>query len=234
MIAPPGAIGPAGDSDLKVKNFRRTEMIGEQLALAAMRLLDNAEKIEAPRVSYAVQPFYTYLSNFGFRVLLVVDPATAGASLGHNPVPLYNCPLTGPKTAATCKSDGFASVTDPNLGTDFRVGDHLKSAVEYVRIGPVGMMFLPGEIPGELTVGLPAGFRSTPQNWYEGHQHAHLWRQLQGAGLRRAPHVRSIRVDDRPRQRPDWLLRPISNYRVLCVADVLVQEGLCAALHAAA
>ena len=76
MIAPAGAVGPAGASNYTVKNFRRTEMIGEQLALAAMRLLDNAQKIAAPRVSYAVQPFYTYLSNFGFRVLLVVDPAT--------------------------------------------------------------------------------------------------------------------------------------------------------------
>jgi len=233
MIAPAGAVGPAGDSNYAQKNFRRTEMIGEQLALAAMRLLDDAEKITAPRVSYAVEPFYTYLSNFGFRVLLVVDPATGRASLGHNPVPLYNCPLTGPKTAATCESDGFAIATDPNLGTDFRVGDHLRSAVEYVRIGPVGMMFLPGEIPGELTAGLPAAFRSMPQNWYEEPPGRHAF----GADYK-VPGYAARRMSDRY----EWMIGlgsdqmgyfvPISNYRVLCVADALVGPGTCAALHA--
>jgi hypothetical protein len=39
-------------------------------------------------VSYAVRPFYTYLSNFGFRVLLVVDPDTGLTQLGHVPAPL--------------------------------------------------------------------------------------------------------------------------------------------------
>jgi hypothetical protein len=233
MVAPAGAIGPAGDSNLKVKNFRRTEMIGEQLALAAMRLLDNAQKIEVPRVSYSVQPFYTYLSNFGFRVLLVVDPATGRTSLGHNPAPLYNCPLTGPKTAATCKSDEFAAATDPNLGTDFRVGDHLLSAVEYVRIGPVGMMFLPGEVPGELTVGLPSGFRATPQKWYEEPPGTHAF----GADYK-VPGYAARRMADRY----EWMIGlgsdqigyfvPLSNYRVLCVADALVEQGICAALHA--
>jgi hypothetical protein len=233
MIAPAGAVGPAGDSDLTVKNFHRTEMIGQQLARATMRLLDKAEKITAPRVSYKVQPFYSYLSNFGFRVLLVVDPATGRGGLGHNAVPLYNCPLTGPKTAATCTSDGFASATDPNLGTDFRVGDHLRSAVEYVRIGPVGMMFLPGEIPGELTVGLPSAFRSTPQNWYEEPPGRHAF----GAAYK-VPGYAARRMSDRY----EWMIGlgsdqmgyfvPLSNYRVLCVADAFVGPGTCAALHA--
>lgn len=130
-------------------------------------LLDNAATITAPRVPYQVQPFYTYLSNFGFRVLLVVDPRTGYTNLGHEPAPLYTCPLKGPKTDANCTGDGFASETDPNIGTDFRAGDHLKSALEYVKIGPVGMMFLPGEIPAELTVGLPAQLRTDPARWYE-------------------------------------------------------------------
>jgi hypothetical protein len=233
MIAPAGAVGPAGTSDYKIKNFRRTEMIGEKLALAAMRLLDKAEAIAAPRVSYQAQPFYSYLSNFGFRVLLVVDPVTGRTSLGHANAPLYNCPLTGPKTAATCALDEFETDTDPNLGVEYRVGDHLRSAVEYVRIGPVGMMFLPGEIPGELTVGLPAGFRSTPQHWYEEAAGTHAFGNdytIPGYAARRM-------TDDY-----EWMVGlgsdqmgyfvPLSNYRVLCVADALVQPGTCAALHA--
>jgi hypothetical protein len=166
-------------------------------------------------------------------VLLVVDPATGRTSLGHNPAPLYNCPLTGPKTSETCEPDGFASATDPNLGTDFRVGDHLLSAVEYVRIGPVGMMFLPGEVPGELTVGLPSGFRATPQKWYEEPPGTHAF----GADYK-VPGYAARRMSDRY----EWMIGlgsdqigyfvPLSNYRVLCVADALVEQGTCAALHA--
>jgi hypothetical protein len=233
MIAPAGAVGPAGTSDYKVKNFRRTEMIGEQLALAAMRLLDNdAEKLTAPRVSYQVQPFYTYLSNFGFRILLVVDPATGRSSLGHANAPLYNCPLTGPKTAATCEPDEFKSDTDP-IGVEYRVGDHLRSAVEYVRIGPVGMMFLPGEIPGELTVGLPAEFRSTPQNWYEEPVGRHAFGDdytIPGYAARRMTDSYEWMVGLGSDQIGYFV--PLSNYRVACIADMFAGSGTCAALHA--
>ena len=234
MVAPPGAIGPAGNSDYTAKNFRRPGIIGEQLALAVSRLLDSAQKITAPRVSYSVQPFYTYLSNFGFRVLLVVDPATGRAGLGHVPALLYNCPLTGPKTDATCTPDGFASATDPNLGRDYRAGDHLKSAVEYVRIGPVGIMFLPGELPGELTFGLPSEFRSVSfRRWYEESPANHA----QGPAYQ-IPGYITNRMSDTYK----WTIGlgsdqigyfvPISNYRVLCVADALVAPGTCAALNA--
>jgi len=234
MRAPPGAVAPAGGSDYTQKNFRRAGVIGEQLAVAVGRLLTSAEHLTAPRVSYAVKPFYTYLSNFGFRVLLVVDPTTGRSNLGHNPVPLFNCPLQGPKTDATCESDAFASATDPLIGTDFRLGDHLKSAVEYVRIGPVGMMFLPGEIPGELTVGLPALFRSTPQTWYEEPPGTHAF-----GDDYTVPGYAARRMSDRY----EWMIGlgsdqmgyfvPLSNYRVLCLADALGATGVCGGLHAA-
>ena len=181
-----------------------------------------------------MQPFYTYLSNFGFRYLLVVDPATDRGSLGHNKVPMYNCPLKGPKTDATCKSDGYAKATDPLLGLPYRIGDHLKSAVEYVRIGPVGMMFLPGEVPGELTAGLPAMFRTMPGNWYEELPGRHAF----GDDFK-VPGYAARRMADRY----EWMVGlgsdqigyfvALSNYRVLCVADRLGAPGTCAALHAA-
>jgi len=234
LQAPSGAVAPGGGTDYRRRNFRRAEIIGEQLALAAGRLLDGAQKITAPRVSHAVRPFYTYLSNFGFRYLLVVDPATDRSSLGHNKVPLFSCPAAGPKTDATCTPDGYAKATDPLLGIDYRVGDHLKSAVEYVRIGPVGMMFLPGEVPGELTAGLPAMFRATPEKWYEEPPGRHAFGddfQIPGFAERRMS------------DRYEWMIGlgsdqigyfvPLSNYRVLCIADLFGGPGTCAALHAA-
>ncbi len=232
LRAPAGAEAPGGGTDYRQRNFRRTVVIGEQLAAATMRLLENTGKITAPRVSYAAEPFFTYLSNFGFRVLLVVDPATGRTNLGHEVPMLYTCPLAGPKNDDTCEPDGAQSAVDPVLGTPFRVGNHLQSAVEYVQIGPVGMMFLPGEIPSELTMGLPAGFRSTPENWYE----EPIGRHAFGADYTIPGYARA-RMSDRY----EWTIGlgsdqlgyfiPLSNYRVFCIADAFAGPGTCAVLN---
>jgi hypothetical protein len=235
LRAPAGAIGPGGaPGNYTERNFRRTVLIGEQLAAASIRLIDAAEKIDEPRVSYEEQPFYTYLSNLGFRILLSVNPATGRSDLGHEVPMLYTCPPGGPKTDANCVPDGRESSTDPNIGVRFRNGDHLRSAVDYVRVGPVGMMFLPGEIPGELTAGLPAGFRTSPGNWYEEPPGRHAF----GADYR-IPGYTLRRMSDRYK----WTVGlgsdelgyfiPISNFRVYCVADAFVGPGTCAALNAA-
>jgi len=232
LIAPAGATAPGGGNDYTQRNFRRTVIIGEQLAAAAMRLLESAEKIEQPRVAYDSQPFYTYLSNFGFRVLLVVDPATGYTNLGNTPPLLYDCPLTGPKNASTCEPDEYQSGVDPVLGVSARQGNHLQSAVDYVRIGPVGMMFLPGEIPGELTIGLPADFRVTPENWYEEPPGRHAF----GADYTIPGYTRRRMADPYK-----WTIGlgsdqlgyfvPLSNYRVACVGDLFVGPGTCESLY---
>ncbi|MEJ2522655.1 MAG: hypothetical protein P8080_07220, partial [Gammaproteobacteria bacterium] len=59
LRAPAGAEAPGGGTDYRQRNFRRTAVIGEQLAAATMRLLETTEKITEPRVSYSVEPFYT-------------------------------------------------------------------------------------------------------------------------------------------------------------------------------
>jgi hypothetical protein len=234
LRAPAGAVGPGGAvGGYTERNFRRTVIIGEQLAAAAIRLLDSAQKIADPRTSYAVQPFFTYLSNFGFRVLLTVNPDTGRTDLGHVVPMLYNCPLGGPKNGATCTPDDYQSSTDPNIEVQFRNGDHLKSAVEYVKIGPVGMMFLPGEIPGELTAGLPAGFRTNPQLWYEDDPAMQAFGaayRIPGYTLRRMADGYKWTVGLGSDQIGYFV--PLSNYRVYCVADGFVGPGTCAALHA--
>jgi hypothetical protein len=234
MVAPGGAIGPAGDADYTEENFRRTTIIGEQLAAAAVRLLDSAKPLTDPvAVKYAVKPFYTYLSNFGFRVQLVVNEQSGRANLGHDPSKLYHCPTGGPKNDDSCTPDGLRSAPDPNLAIPVRTGDHLRTAVEYLKIGPVGMMFLPGEVPGELTVGLPAKFGETPEKWYAEEPGRHAF----GAEYE-IPGYAAKRMNDEY----EWMVGlgsdqigyfvPLSNYRVMCIADVFVGPGTCAALHA--
>ncbi len=231
LAAPAGAEAPGGGSNYTQRNFRRAVIIGEQLAAASMRLLESAVPVTEPRVSYRSKPFYTYLSNIGFRVLLVLDPATGWTNLGNTPPVLYTCPLNGPKTDATCEGDNFDAVIDDLVGP-VRKGNHLQSAVDYVQIGPVGMMFLPGEIPGELTMGLPAGFRATPEDWYEEPPGRHAF----GAEYTIPGYTRKRMADEYK-----WTIGlgsdqlgyfiPLSNFRVYCVGDILGGAGLCAALH---
>jgi hypothetical protein len=232
MVAPAGAEAPGGGTDYTQENLRRTAIIGEQLAAAVVRLLETPEIVKKPTLSYAVQPFFTRLSNIGFRVLLVVDPVSGRSQLGHNQATLYNCPALGPKTDGTCTSDLGATVDDDLVGITYRAGDHLKSAVEYVRLGPVGMMFLTGEVAGELVIGLPSAFRTSPENWYDEAPGTHTF----GADYTIPGYVLAHMSDPYK-----WTIGlgsdqlgyhvPISNFRALCVADELGTPGVCDELY---
>jgi hypothetical protein len=229
---PPGAAAPGGNGfSYTDKNFRRAAVIGEQAALAALRIIDRADSIRTGHIDYRRQPFYSRLSNIGFRVLLVVDPQTGFTQLGHVPPVAYTCPAGGPKTDATCRSEGLATEEDPFVGT-IRRGDHLKSEVGYLRIGPVGMMFLPGEVAGELVIGLPAEFRLDPGRWYGESTELNAF----GDDYTTPGYVLN-RMHDRYRFTiglgNDELgyIFPISNWRVRCVADEIGGPGACQALH---
>ncbi|MEJ7582588.1 MAG: hypothetical protein WKF43_00600 [Acidimicrobiales bacterium] len=177
--------------------------------------------------------FITRLTHIGFRLLLVVDPATGRAKLGHEPATLYTCPADGPRTTRTCPSDGGATENDEFVGT-IRAGDHLESEVAYLRIGSVGMMFMPGEVAGELTIGLPAAFSEDPARWYD----EPIGRHAFGAEYTTPGYIVN-RMHDRFRFTiglgSDELgyIFPISNWRIACIGDVIGGPGTCAALHAA-
>lgn len=232
---PPGAEAPGGAGYTYTdQNFRRAIVLGEQAAKAALRFLRRAEVVAEPRVRLRHKEFITRLSNIGFRVLLANDPATGRSQLGHEPVTLYTCQAaSGPKSTATCSSDNGAVESDPFAG-DIRVGDHGESEVAYLQIGDVGMMFLPGEVAGELTIGLPAAFLADPARWYD----EPLGRHAFGAEYTTPGYVLN-RMHDRYRFTiglgSDQLgyIFPISNWRILCIGDVIGGPGTCEALHAA-
>jgi hypothetical protein len=230
--APAGAVAPGGGTDYTVRNFRRAVIIGEQAAHAALRALDGAEPVRGGRVSYVEETFYTRLTHRGFRLLLVPDAAGRPDGLGHNLPALYACPATGVKSDATCTADGGATVEDPLLG-DIRAGDHLRSTVGYLRVGPdVAMVALPAEVAGELVMGLPAGFRDTPQLWYE-EPDLHVAPEdfhIPGYVRARVPERYMFTVG----LGNDELgyAKSITDYRIGCVADQLAGAGACAQLHA--
>jgi hypothetical protein len=233
QFAPPAGAGVPGGAGFTYtdKNFRRAVVIGEQAAGVALRIIRRGEWIRRPTISFRSQTFYSRLSNIGFRVLLVVDPATGHTQLGHTTPDAYTCPATGPKTDETCTNVGAATEEDPFVGT-IRRGDHLQSEVGYLRIGPVGMMFLPGEASGEVVIGLPAEFRTDPGRWYEEPHELNAF----GDAYTTPGYVHS-RMHDRYEFTVglgnDELgyIFPISNWRVKCIADEVAGPGTCQALY---
>lgn len=232
LIPPEGAQPPIGAADFHERNFRRAYLIGRELAVAALDALQSAEPVMVPTIDYDVATFYTRMSNIGFRFLLV--PGEGGrTSLGHTAGPLYTCPATGPKDDSTCAADDFATVSDELLG-EIRAGDHTRSQVAYLRIGPVGMMFVPAEIGAESTIGLPGAYLEEPTNWHLDDLSLHA----SGADYATVGYVKNRMADDYR-----WIVGlgndemgyvvPLADYRVKCVADDLAGPGTCAALHAA-
>ena len=146
---------------------------------------------------------------------------------------LYTCPATGPKNDSTCAPDELATTADPVLG-EIRLGDHTRSQVAYLRIGPVGMMWLPAEAGPESTIGMPAGYLASPENWHADDPSLHAF----GADYVTGGYVKN-RMADQYR----WIVGlgndelgyvvPLSDYRISCVADEFAGPGTCAALHAA-
>ena len=230
---PAGAEAAGGGANYDNRNFRRTYLVGEQLALAVLDLLDKAKPVRDPSVAYEVEEFYTRMSNIGFRLLLVRG-ADGYTQLGHTPPMLYNCPATGPKNDATCVPDEFATVGDPfGLIGQIRRGDHAKTRAAYLRIGPVGIMWLPSEVGPESTIGMPAGYVDDPGVWHREDIDLHA----SGEDYVTSGYVKN-RMDDEYR----WVVGlgndelgyavPLSDYRIACVADALAGPGTCAQLHA--
>ncbi len=162
--APAGAQPVDGATDLRTRNFARTAAIGEQLALHVVELTKAADTVAVTQVVWSEQQFYTRLSNIGFRVLL------ADGSLGWQDPPGYTC-TAKPFTDETCTSDDGALEDDvlltPLVDSQIRVADVVKTQLIHVSFGDVGFLFMPGELPPELVVGLPATFNDDPAPFYE-------------------------------------------------------------------
>lgn len=231
---PVGARPPGGDgTDFAVRNFRKAYLIGRQLGRAAEALLSDATSLAPTRLDVTHEPFFTRMSNIGFRKLAVVNDATGRTAIGFMPGALFGCPASGPKRADTCRDDGRAVDEDPVVGT-IRRGDHTRSTVSLVRIDDLSLAFLPGEVPGELVIGLPADVKEHPERWQDETPERHTSpAQLGIPGyVKRLLPGRFHWTIGLGNDELGYIL-PLSDFRVKCVADVLAGPGTCATLHAA-
>lgn len=163
----PAGARPIADCDrsepFKCQSFARTEAIGTQLAIAVSDLLQAAQPMSVAGLTVRKEEFYSRVTNVGFRVL------AAEGELGWQPMEAYNCDGK-PFTDDNCVFAGQETVPDPVItpliGAEIGKGDVLKTRVIHVDFGEVGMLFMPGEVPSELVIGLPEDFATAPAEKY--------------------------------------------------------------------
>ena len=231
---PEGARPPGGEgTDFAVRNFRKAFLIGDQLGRAAEFLLGGARSLEPTRLEARTERFITRMSNIGFRKLAVVDAATGRAGIGFMPGALYTCAAGPSPSREACTDDGRATEEDPVVGV-IRKGTHTESAVTLLEVSDLSLLFLPGEVPGELVIGLPAEVKAHPDRWQDEIPERHV----SPAALQTPGYVKRL-IPGRLR----WVaglgndelgyILPLADYRVKCVADQLGGPGACARLNAA-
>ena len=165
-VTPPAGAQPVPRAtDFRDRNLARTTAIGTALADHVLALIPTANDVAFDDIEYRQQSFFTRLTNIGFRVLL------ADGDLGWQVPTVYNCEPGEPFTEDTCISDGGESIDDPLLTplveSQIRKGDVFKTRVTWLRFGDVGFLFMPGELPPELVIGLPTDFATDTAKYFE-------------------------------------------------------------------
>jgi hypothetical protein len=223
---PDGAVPVEGAKDFLDENFATTVEIGTELATHVLQLVGQAEPVDVTSIDWREQPYYTRLTNIGFRVLL------SDGDLGWQVPNAWNCTL--PLSDETCVSDGGAFVDDPVLTplteSQVRVGDVLRTRLVFVGLGDVGFLFMPGELPPELVSGLPADFDSAPEKYFTtpGEDHVKgVDYAIPGYLLNLVPTTTTFVVGLGGDELGYFV--PLNEVKVRCAADILGPEGACQA-----
>ncbi|MFZ4720351.1 MAG: hypothetical protein ACOYMR_13060 [Ilumatobacteraceae bacterium] len=214
VTAPAGAQPVPGAKDLRDRNLSRTFAIGAALAAHVLEMLPDAKDVALDTIEWKRQEFYTRLTNIGFRVLL------ADGDLGWQTPKAYNC-TAKPFTDQTCADDGGAFEDDPLLtplvDSQIRTGDVFKTRLTWLRLGDVGFLFMPGELPPELVIGLPSDFVTNTAKYFEfpdlhatGTDYA-----IPGALLDLVPTTQTFTVGLGGDELGYWV--PLNEYRLKCM-----------------
>ncbi len=212
------------------QSFAKTEAIGVQLADAVMTLASKSTPVDVTTLKVRHEEFYTRLTNIGFRMLI------ADGDLGWKSPTLYTC-AGGVLDDAHCTGDAGATEDDvvltPLTGSKIRVGDVLKTRLVHLDLGDVGFLFMPGELPPELVIGLPSDFDASPEKYYRDPVERHA----AGAAYTFPGYLLSL-VDESTTftvglgtEELGYFV-PLSDYRLRCADAVLPRGVTCASLFA--
>ena len=144
-------------NDYECKNFLKTESVGNELYKAVASLIEEAEPYDFTEISVMTADYFTRMSNYGFSYL------AANNALGWQSRTSYTCEI--PFSVENCIDNGDATDADPVFGSVLK-GDVTKTRFTRVDFGDVGMMYMPGEVPPELVIGLPDDFLSDTGLYY--------------------------------------------------------------------
>ena len=151
------------EEPLLCRSFAKTESVGDQLARKVRSMARSAQPADVTSLTVRTIPFFTRITNIGFRVLL------ADRTLGWQQPDLFTC--DGHPSATTCRPAPAATTDDPVLtpltGSKVVVGDVLRSRVSQLDLGSVEFVYLPGELPPELVTGLPSDFTRRTSAYYQ-------------------------------------------------------------------
>ncbi len=229
---PVGAVLP-GTGTTTARDFARAAIIGDMAGAAALEILaEVGTPLTDATVDVRHETFVTRLTNMGFRVLLRTDD-DGRPFLGNSVTPLLNCP-DAPADLTTCVDDGGEMVSDELvtdlLGVKIRKGDFVSPSITHVRLGRIGMLFVPGELQPHLVAGLPADFGPSYYDPSSAERHTPA-SQLTIPG-----YLMALSTDAEPwfvgiAQGALGYVMPIDDWRVLCIADELL-AGACQVLKA--
>lgn len=211
-------------SDYECKNFLKTESIGNELFKAVETLMNQAVTFQFSEIAVSTKEYFTQMSNYGLSYL------AANGGMGWQERDSFTCEI--PFSIETCTNHGFSTVSDPVFGSVLE-GDVTKTRFTRVDFGEVGMMYMPGEIPPEVVIGLPDDFNDSSDNYYlKPDFHA------VGSDYSIPGHLLSL-----PSEYITFTVGlgtdqlgyhvPISDFRILCPDDLLSELGAptCSQLH---
>lgn len=232
-----GTTPPAGAAELSecddrdpylCRSFAKTESIGTQLALAVEAQLAAADPLEVGELTVRTEPFFSRLTNVGFRLLL------ADGDLGWQQPQFFTC--EGLPVDGDCTEVGYTLEDDPVLtpliDSQIVSGDVLRSRLVHLDLGEVGFLYMPGELPPELVVGLPDDFTTNVAAYYtepELHATGDDY-QIPGALLDLVDESITFTVGLGGDELGYWV--PVNEYRLSCLDLVLPGGAKCADLAA--
>lgn len=212
------------------RSFAKTESIGVELANAVTALVAAAQPIDVGQLTVHVEPFFTRLTNIGFRLLI------AEGDIAWQETELYNCQGI-PLSDENCTSVGQELEDDPFitpvLGSQITRGDVIRTQLAHLDLGDVGILWMPGELPPELVHGLPEDFNTAPPEKYYEQPHLHAVGadyKLPGHLLQLVDESTTLTVGLGTDQIGYYV--PVDEYRLSCLDLVLPGGAKCADLAA--
>lgn len=147
-------------------NFRKTFLIGRELANAIVRTIQKPKELESTDFIHKKVEFFTRMTNIAFRIGAAALRPGNRSLISYTPRKAYICTNHTYPTFATCKDDEFKNAPTQIPLVQMRLGEYFLTETVLVDFGALKILTAPAEIPPELFVGLPSDFLTNTSKYY--------------------------------------------------------------------